>query len=66
VSDVIGRLAVAVPLDAPPKAVELRVSVATAVPGTVTVLGEVRKTRLPEVPIRIVTASVAAFFAATL
>tara|TARA_R110000868_G_scaffold84298_1_gene237703 strand:- start:1 stop:267 length:267 start_codon:yes stop_codon:yes gene_type:complete len=57
-------LAVAVPLDDAPKAVELNVNVATAVPGLATVLGEMRKTRLPEVLISAVTASVAAFLAA--
>jgi hypothetical protein len=57
-------LAVAVPDDDAPKAVALKVSVATAVPGLATELGEIRKTKLPEVPIRAVTASVAAFLAA--
>lgn len=57
-------LAVAVPAEAAPNAVAEKVSVATAVPGEATELGEIRKTRFPDVPIRLVTASVAAFFAA--
>ena len=57
-------LAVAVPLDEATKAVALNGSVATTLPGTVTVLGEILNTRLPDVPISAVTALVAAFLAA--
>jgi hypothetical protein len=57
-------LAVAVPVDEAPKAVAENDSVATAVPGVVTVEGEIRNTSLPLAPIRAVTASVAAFRAA--
>ena len=63
VSELIA-LAVAVPTDEAPNAVALNGSVATAVPGLATLLGEIRKTRLPEVLISAVTASVAAFRAA--
>jgi hypothetical protein len=59
-------LAVAVPVEAAPKAVALKDSVATAVPGAATVDGDVRNTSLPLAPIRAVTASVAAFRAAVL
>lgn len=56
--------AVAVPLEDAPKAVALNGSVATAVPGLATELGEILNTRLPDVLISAVTASVAAFLAA--
>jgi hypothetical protein len=59
-------LAVAVPLDDAPKAVEENDSVATAVPGLATVDGEMRNTSLPLVLISAVTASVAALRAAVL
>jgi hypothetical protein len=59
-------LAVAVPDEEAPNAVAEKVRVATAVPGLAIELGEIRKTRLPDVPISAVTASVAAFFAAVL
>jgi hypothetical protein len=59
-------LAVAVPLDAAPNAVEDSDRVATAVPGDDTVEGEMRNTSLPLVLISAVTASVAAFLAAVL
>jgi len=55
--------AVAVPLDDAPNAVALSDRVATAVPGALTV-PDVRNTNLPLVPIRAVTASVAALRAA--
>ena len=64
VSDVIA-FAVAVPLDDAANAVVLSGNVATAVPGTATVLGEMRNTRLPDAPIKSTTAWVAAFRAAT-
>jgi hypothetical protein len=54
------------PLDDAPKAVALKVNVATAVPGTVTEEGDVRNTNFPA-PLAFsnaVTASVAAFRAA--
>lgn len=57
-------LAVAVPLDAAPNAVALRGKVATAVPGDATVDGEMRNTKFPLTPIKLVTASVAALRAA--
>jgi hypothetical protein len=56
--------AVAVPLEATPNGVALNPSVATAVPGDATELGEILNTRLPDAPSSVVTASVAAFFAA--
>lgn len=56
-------LAVAVPLDEAPNAVALNGSVATAVPGE-PIVPDNLKTRLPDVPISAVTASVAAFLAA--
>jgi len=62
VSDVIA-LAVAVPLDDEPNAVELNDRVATAVPGEPTVPDK-RNTNLPLAPISAVTASVAALRAA--
>ena len=63
VSDVM-ELAVAVPLAEAAKAVALNGSVATAAPGLATELGEILNTRLPDVLISAVTASVAAFLAA--
>lgn len=62
VSEVIA-LAVAVPDELAPKAVADNGNVATAVPGEPTVPVNLR-TKLPEVPISAVTASVAAFRAA--
>lgn len=56
-------LAVAVPDEDVPNAVALKGSVATAVPGDPIVPVSL-KTRLPDVPISAVTASVAAFLAA--
>lgn len=64
VSEVMA-LAVAVPVDEAPKAVADSGRVATAVPGE-PMVPESRKTRLPLVLIRAVTASVAALRAATL
>ena len=63
VSDVIA-FAVAVPLDDAPNAVALRGNVAAAALGLATVLPVIRNTRLPDAPISVVTASVAAFRAA--
>lgn len=62
VSDVIA-FAVAVPLDAAPKAVALKGNVATTVPGEPKVPDNLNF-KLPLVPIRAVTASVAALRAA--
>jgi hypothetical protein len=56
--------AVAVPPEDAPNGVALNPSVATAVPGDATELGEILNTRLPDAPSSEVTASVAAFFAA--
>ena len=63
VSEVI-VLAEAVPEAEAANAVALKDSVATAVPGEPTELGEIRNTNLPLAPINAVTASVAALRAA--
>ena len=56
--------AVAVPPEDAPNGVAFKPSVATAVPGDATELGDILNTRLPAAPSSVVTASVAAFFAA--